>query len=807
MVLWAGPLQAEPRAEPVVFEIEAQSLAGALRDFSRQSELQLLYSPEDVQGLDSPGLEGIHDPLNALSQLLDGTNLEVRLTGDDVLTLVATERRSKSEPENSPRFSGLQSRLEEVVVTADRREEFVSTLPMSVTVLSGRKLADAQFTDFVDAANWLPNVTVPGVDFLQPSYAVRGIPNNSVSGRSVDVLVDGATASNIYYSSNPAPLDFERIEVIRGSQGTLYGQNSIAGTIKYVSVRPRYGEREGDLKLSGWSTSSGDNTWTGSAVINLPLGENIAARFGVSHEDHGGYIDAYSADPDTRYPDELLEKNINHAERTAYRGAIAWRASEKLEFYLTARSQSLVSPWSNLEIMRRDPPGGGKLKPFHTYVNTPPAIEWRHELGADETMATLEAVYAFNALNLISETTHYENKNRSAFTLVNEFAGFTSEVAYDGRQVQENTSQEFRLASMGDSRLEWVAGAYWREESFQETDTSDFVTDGFQLYSFQTLERSQVSVYGNASYLLSERWTLDAGLRWFRDDLDRYRNVYFSFNQSPTVVEAGDRWDTISPRLAARYAVSDEAFLYASAAKGFRGGTVNMLGTDAPPGLGSADPDTSWTYELGLKGRWLDGRLAGDVVLFYTDWDDIQVRVLEELNGQIINIVVNGEAAHAQGLEAHVSWIPTDNLVLSLAGHLTDTELDSSVRGEQGPSASGIREGNELTYSPRWGITAMVDMTWPLENGMELYAGIYLMARDGNYSSLTNEPVSRTPSFAQGNVRLGFRSGPWDFTVFARNVWDERGFVYQQGSFANDLTGFAESIYPRRVGLSVRYGF
>jgi outer membrane receptor protein involved in Fe transport len=810
LIFWTGTLRAEPGTEPLAFEIEAQNLAGALREFSIQSGMQLLYSPSDIRGFDSPGLHGTHDPLDALSQLLNDTGLEIRQTGEGVLTLVAAEQPIIGDPKDVPRFSGLQSRLEEVIVTAARREEFVSTLPMSVTVLSGRELSDAQFTDFVDAANWVPNVNVPGGGFLRPNYVVRGIPNNSVSGRSVDVLIDGATGSNIYYASNPAPLDFERIEVIRGSQGTLYGQNSIAGTIKYVSVRPRYGVREGDLKLSGWSTSSGDDSWSGSAVVNLPVGENIAARFGVSYEDHGGFIDGYSPDPVTRFPVELLEKDINHVERTAYRGAISWRASDRLEIYLTARSQTLVSPWSNLEIMLRDPPGGGKLTPFSTYLYTPPLFDWKHQPEADETMATLEVVYAFGRVSLTSETTYFEDENRTAYTSVQVFPGFTSELAYDGLQVQENTSQEFRLTSLGDHRLEWVAGAYWREESFHQSYVSDYVNSGFQLDSFQIVDRSQLSVYGSASYSLTERVTLDAGLRWFRDDLDRYRNYYYTFggvDQPPTVLDASHRWDTNSPRLAARYSMSDEAFLYASATKGFRGGTINMLGADAPPALRSADPDTSWTYELGLKGRWLDGRMAGDLVLFYTDWEDIQVRVLEKLDGQTINIVVNGESANARGLEAQFSWIPADNLVLSLAGHLIDTELDSSVRGEQGPSASGIREGNELTYSPRWGITASADMTWPLDNGMEVYAGIYLLARDGSYSSLTNEPISKSPSYEQGNVRLGMRTGSWDFTVFARNVWDERGFVYQQGSFASDQAGYADSIYPRRVGLTVRYGF
>ena len=212
------------------------------------------------------------------------------------------------------------------------------------------------------------------------------------------------------------------------------------------------------------------------------------------------------------------------------------------------------------------------------------------------------------------------------------------------------------------------------------------------------------------------------------------------------------------------------------------------------------------------KFKWFDTPLSVPSGFYTeaneaTDWDDIQVRVIEEFEGQAVNVVVNGESAHSMGLEWQLSWLPTDKLSLSIAGHLIDTELDSSIRGESGPSASGIREGNELTYAPRWGVTARADLVWPLAGGHEAYAGIDLMARDGNYSSLSNDAISQTSSYGQGNIRLGFRSGPWDFTVFARNVWNERAYTSQQGAYGADLVGFGYVIMPRRIGLSLRYRY
>ena len=805
LFLLAGTVQ----AEPVEFDIEAQSLDGALSEFFEQSRLQLFYSPGDIDGRTSPGVQGTLEPLEALSRLLGDSGLEFQPTGANSIVITATKPGDARVPDPEPRVPAGPGVVEEVIVTAARREQPLSELAMSVSVLTGEQLLGAGFSNFAEAADWVASAKTQSSDSRSVNYVMRGLSGTSLGGRSVDLLIDGATSSSVFYESNPAPLDFERIEIIRGSQGTLYGQNSLAGAIKFVSVRPQYGVLDGDVVLSGWSTSSGDDSWRGSAVVNLPIGDQVAVRLAASYEDQGGFIDNYSPDPVTLLPVDFIEKNINQYEVAAFRGAISWLASERFELYLTARVQSREAPFAMTEKLLREPPGGDRLEPFSDYRATNSITEYAKIPESEEALATLEAVYEFDSVTLTSETTYYEIENQSEVTTVFVFPDFEVVQVIGADQKQENVSQEIRLTSRSGERLEWIAGAYWRNEEWQAAATTDNQSSGFVIESRTAIDRSQVSVYGNLSYRITDRVALEAGLRWFDDDVDRDSWAQFAFTgvpPTPTTLAGEASFDTTSPRVAVKYHLDDRAFLFAGVSRGFRGGTVNLVEA-APPELAKADPDTNWVYELGLKGRWLDGRLQGELIAFYNDWDDIQVRVRETIDDQPIFVTVNGESAESWGIEWQLGWAATDALSLSIAGHLMDSELKSSVRGEQGTGTLGIREGNELPYAPRWGVSARADWLHPLGGDREAYAGLHLMARDGSYTSLGNEPVSKTPDYDQGNARVGLRWDSWDVSVFATNLWNERAYTSQQGAFGFDQVGFGQVIMPRRVGLSVRYRF
>ncbi|MGI9342956.1 MAG: TonB-dependent receptor domain-containing protein [Gammaproteobacteria bacterium] len=799
--------------ESVEFDIDAQDLAPALREFSRQSQTQLLYAPGDVAGKQSAAVRGSYAPIDALKRLVAEADLVIEQAGGGALTL--------KPPPTSPAIAAINPAapprptimlVDELTVSAPRRDKPVGELPMSVSVLSGDELEARLASGVADVANWIPNMQLSSQSPQFSSYVIRGLKGTSVGGRTIDFLIDGATAGDIFNASAPALLDYERLEVIRGSQGIFYGASSLGGTIKLVSVKPQLDRLETNFGGSAWSTEDGADSWRGDAIVNVPLvTDRLAARFGASYEDRGGFVDTYTADPMTLLPDQLLGKDVNTVERRAYRAAAAWQATDRFEIYLTGRFQSMTTPFAQSESMRRDPPGGDSLEPAGDFQLTSGIAEYRKQPERDEAIATLEAAYAFTRAKLIFETTYYaseiETDARQEFNTPNGVVTASFVINED----QTNRSHELRLLSRDDDKLEWIVGAYWRDEAFDQFLESVQPAFNVTSTSAETLDRTQASVFGNVKYRLFERLALELGLRFLREDLDRFRRTATQIGpmtSPPTIVSGDDTFDNLAPRFAVSFDVSDDAFVYGSVSKGFRGGAINLsANVDLPDNLKSSRPDKNWTYEVGLKGRWLDDRVAGSLAAFYNDWRDIQVRVFRDVNGTLASLAVNGDTASSIGLEGELTWLPADWLRLTLSGHYMETELESSIRGQQANTIADIRAGNELTDAPKYGVAMTVDAARALSATWLGYARVDLLARAGSFSDLNNAPVSKTDAYQLGDIRVGVRSQRWDLSLFAQNMWNERAHTFQQTNFASPAAGLADVISPRRTGFAARFSF
>jgi outer membrane receptor protein involved in Fe transport len=798
--------------ESVDFDIAAQDLPQALRDFSRQSQTQLLYAPADVAGKQSPAVRGSYAPAAALSLLVADTNLVVETAGG-ALTLklpAAAATIAEASATAVPRPTIML--VDELTVSAPRRDTPVGDLPMSVSVLSGDELKARLARDVNDIANWVPNLQLSSQSVQFNDYVIRGLKGTSVGGRTVDFLIDGATASDIFNAPAPALLDYERLEVIRGSQGIYYGASSLGGTIKLVSVKPKFDRVESSFGGSAGSTEDGSESWWGDAVVNVPLvADKLAARFGASYEDRGGFVDTYTADPMTLLPDQLITKDVNTVERQAYRAAAAWRATDRFEIYLTGRFQSMTTPFAQFETMRRDPPGGDSLEPAGEFQLISGVAEYPKEPERDEAITTLEASYEFTRATLVFETTYYASDTETAIRqeLTTPTGVLTSSIMID--QEQTNRSHELRLVSRDDDRFEWLAGAYWRDEAFDQFSASTQPAFSVTSMSAETLDRTQASVFGSVTYRPIERLALEFGLRFLSEDLERFRRTDVQIGPTvspPTVVSGDETFDNLAPRFAVSFDVGDDAFVYGSVSKGFRGGTINLSANlDLPDELKSSRPDKNWTYEVGLKGRWLDDRLAGSLAAFYNDWRDIQVRVTRDINGSRGSVAVNGDNANSIGLEGEVTWLPAEWLRLTLAGHYMETELENSIRGQQANTTADILAGNELTDAPKYGATMTVDATRPLSATWLGYARVDLLARAGSFSDLNNEPVSKTDDYQLGDIRVGVRSARWDLSLFANNLWNERAHTSQRTNFASPVSGQADVVAPRRAGLAARFSF
>ena len=803
-------LTSPAHAEPVNFDIEPQTLAQALQEYSRQTNTQLLYAAEDVAGHDSPGLSGTYEPLEALNLLLADTGLIPQQTDRQTVTLTfppETDNLAREDPSLLPVPAPF---VEEVTVTAARRENILRELPMTVTVMSGAELDVRNVRDVNEIANWLPSVQLSETSLQFGDIVIRGLKNTGVAGRAVDFLVDGATTGRAAFVASPALLDFERLEVLQGPQGTLYGEASLGGTIRLISVRPKFNELEGSIGTVAWATEEGDNSWQGDAVVNIPLvTDTLAARLGVSYEDRGGFVDIYSTTPVTLLPDQLVREDANTVEREAYRGAIDWNATDKLNIYLTARQQTLNTLWNPAVTMLRTPPGGDELQPAGDFILTPPNLEYTREPEIDGTWATMEVSYDFPAFALISESTIYEEDNGIAFPSLVPLPDGVLVTDIDADENQTNVSQEFRFVSSDNNRLDWVAGAYWRDMENSVSSVANVTFANLVSFFDERSERTQSAVFGNVKVRPVGRLALEFGIRLFREEVERVTRSQLEIAGSLMPADLRDRDDTFdvsAPRFALSFDLDDNMSLWGSVAKGFRGGSLN-LNPNIPDELGSADPDENIAYEIGLKGRWLDNKAAASVALFYNDWRDIQIQVLEEFNGTLASFATNGESAHTAGIEGELTWYPVDAFRLSVMGHYMDSELGSTIRGQQGAALASIEEGAELVDAPKYSLAIAMDLTQPLTGSWHGYARVDLLARAGTFSQLSNEPLTKSEDYELGNLRFGARSDRWDLSIFVHNVWDERVHTLLGGNFVSPYVGSARVHSPRRVGLGVRHQF
>ncbi len=791
----------------VEFDIAPQDLAEALREFRQQSQVQVVYSPGAVAGKQSPGVSGAHIPLEALELLTVGTGLVVEQDDSGIVTIrVPTAAEAAPEPE--PPVDAPQVTFEQVTVTATRRAKALGDLPVSVSVLSALELQARGARDITDVANWLPAVQLTDVGQYVRQFVIRGITNTGgFGGTPVDVFFDSATIDSEGSELYPVLLDVERVEVLKGPQGTLYGESSLAGIVRYVSVRPVLNEWQGNVEGKSWDTDGGDSSWAGAAVLNIPLvTDTLAARVAYSYEDRGGFINVYTPDPVTLLPDQLIREDGNPVEQEAWRAAIEWRPSERVGVYLTARHQVTESLWEARESMSRVPSGGDNLEPAGDFISNTNVVEWLRPQETDADWATLEATFEFAGATLISESTWVQRDNVAVSRL-----GSPPDAIFDFGEEQTNLSQEIRLVSPDDDRFEWIVGAYWRDKDYSSDGVFDIPAFGLVSTFGQDVERTQTAVFGNVMYRLAERWSVELGLRLFREDVDQARTSGGESGGNPlpdSTLGGGDSFDVAAPRFVVSFDAGDNTLLYGSIAKGFRGGSTN-INPGVPDDLRETDPDTNYAYELGIKGHWFDGALSGSAAAFYNDWDDIPVLVTRDIDGTTVLLRPNGESANTYGVEVDLNWRVSDAFTLSLLAHYLETEIDSTIReGTVGPSALPVEKGNELPDAPKYSVALAGNVVQPLTSEWEGYLRADVLARDGSYSLESNSPISESDSYELGNLRVGARSDNWDISLFVHNIWDERAHHGHSANFISPDIGSADiAEAPRRIGLTVGYRF
>jgi iron complex outermembrane receptor protein len=637
----------------------------------------------------------------------------------------------------------------EIIVTATKRASTVQDVPFSINAQSEADIQRSGATTIEDLSRNVAGLTVQNLGPGQSQVAIRGVSSGQIVRdqpgvkEQVGVYLDESVISLSLFTPDLDLFDLNRVETLRGPQGTLFGSGSVGGTIRYITNQPRLGRTEGQIEANLNLVDGDDLGGHLKGAINLPLGANAAVRVVGYHTEYGGFIDALREGGG-------VDRDINDGHRTGGRISVLFEPTENISITPRVLYQEIEANGFN-----RQDVYNLYANPFNT---TRPRVTFREreqfllldERFKDETLiADLVASIGFGNVELTSVTSYTDrsilvSRDASALTgSVSVDLGFPAAGVLLPSNLRDTTeletfTQELRLGSTGDGPFQWVLGGFYSDvkriyeqrlptpgyDAFTDqvlgAGTSAAVRNGFDVVdspfnSDLPYDIEQKSAFGEASYELG-RLTATVGLRYY--DFQEVRDIAFGGLFADATRRTGEttKSDGVNPRFLLSYEATDQITINAQAAKGFRLGGVNdplnlPLCTPADrttfePFEGAFQDETLWNYELGVKSQF--GGITFNAAAFYTDINNLQVTL--DAGTCSSRIVFNVPNAHTQGIEFELSAEPIDNFDLSISGSLIEAEFDSTLTSG-GNVIGGIREGNRLPSVPEFQISASAAYT------------------------------------------------------------------------------------------------
>lgn len=698
--------------------------------------------------------------------------------------------------------------IEEIVVTAQKRVENLQDVPVSISVVGNRQLEDLHVTQLTDIAAYVPGFQVdntgsPG----QTALSLRGVapvgPGQTVGTYIDDTPVGSSSfyARGAVFALDLLPYDIERLEVLRGPQGTLYGASTIGGLLKYVTRSPDLENFEFRAGADVLSMADADDMGVGGRVgINAPLVEGkVAVRASYAYQKMPGYVD----NPVLGVEDQ------NEYEQDGGRVALLWQINDAASLRLSGMWQSVDSDDNATEVSSLPPSlvpiAGGRsnnnvipqpfTKDLAFYSAT---LNWN--LGwADFVSAT----------SYSETTTHQQQDGTPTYGIVFDlFAGIPDgQAAFILDLDLEKWTQEFRLTSGTDGRVEWLIGGFFTDEDSANhqlvpgkfPDGSSIVgLDPLADLSIPTTYR-EYSVFADLTWKFTERFDVTVGARWAHNDQD-----FAQLSAGGPLVPEGALPSQSSEEvwtymLSPRFHLSEGTMFYGRVASGYRPGGPNVPLPGAPL---QVDADSLVNYEVGLKTEFYERRAFVDVALFYVDWSDIQLAVA---NGGV-TFLDNAGNAESKGIELSTAFMPTDGLRLGLNLAYTDATLAEDV-----PPPGVGSAGDRLPAIPEWSGSLTADYSFSLGSAWNGSIGAGYRYVGERISAVQSDPTAvPADSYSALDLTASVSRDHWTVRLFARNVSDEHA-VLTNGLVSNALNQpqfvTATPLQPRTVGLALDVTF
>ncbi len=730
--------------------------------------------------------------------------------------------------------------LEEIVVTAQKRgEESLQSIPLTVQALSDAQLAGAGVGSILDLAGRVPGLTVFDAGGNQKKLKVRGVSSASESETSEtvavyldDVPITNAGGTNNENGASPdfGFFDMERVEVLKGPQGTLYGASAMGGTVRYISKRPDATKYSGEVRGRLSTTKSGSESYGVAAMVNLPLStDKLALRIVASYDDDGGYLDnivpltGVGFGPAGKVPGK---KDANEAKYWTGRGQLLWTPNEDLSVGLKFAHRDFEAEGEN-SVQRSLAAAGQDLDQLNYVV---PYNDDRFDLF------NLTVDYDMGAVNVFSSTSYTDRRTDDLqdTTFFSNIVFGTTDPASNLRNLNKAQEfvQELRFSSSSDGPLQWVFGGYYSDLDKKFTQDGPFVgindffgapvvpvIPGFlgnQPNVFQSdvpESVKQVAAFGELSYKFNEQWSATVGGRYFDVKRKFSYNSRGLFSTPGADQRAGSGSENgFNPKVTIAFQAAENALLYASASKGYRIGGFNQPIPNTPQcaaelgqlGISNSPPlfdsDSIWNYELSAKTQWADNRVRINGGVYYVDWKDIQLRRQLACG---FTFFLNGGKAEVKGAELQVEIAPVDSFTMYANFGYDDAKLKGSV-----PNL-GASTDSRLPGVPKFTASGGFQFDFPVMayngyvRGDVSHVGKFIYLFEGQVGPFSGVNP-KAGGYTIAGLRVGVESEKWDAAIYANNLFDERADTGVQSNL------FADIVFrnrPREIGVafSLRY--
>lgn len=826
---------AQSSEQAVQFDLPAQDLDDALKSFGYTTGRQVMFTKDVVKGRTSRPIMGVMTPTQALGRLLQGSGLIYEVTSSDVI-LVKTVASSNGQafdpglprPGQAGAATGQSTDdagsdddpqanvIEAIVVTATKRERNVQDVASSVSVLSDGEIARRSIVSQADFLN-----SVPGVSFVGPNVGlgqivIRGIAAAREEQATVSTYLGEIpltpTIAETGSGNEVKLVDIDRVEVLRGPQGTLYGSGALGGAVRYIPKAPDLSEFEGGIKLGFGKMGRSDDTNSSiSGYLNIPLVEGRLGFRAAAYEfNEGGYVD--------RVPSATLQTladatgttveeagDLGDATFRGIRASLLWYVAENVAATLTFGTQKLEQDGTLIQSLSL-----GDFN-FAELQEADPSFEDQLDY------ASLVLDFDFGWANLVSSTNYYNSER----TTQRDASGFGLGASLQDLGLDwDGIAQEARLTSQLDLPFQFIVGFYYEDFDSARLNRIEWIGTEQALDDFFNMDVAdpvyglvennrmlkQIAVFGEMEYQILPTLSATIGARWFNYDREDMTDQ-FVFVQAPlSMTRTEESGKTLKASIS--YKPSENAHFYAQWAEGFRVGQGQLLPpaetcdadgdgildtTDAPF-RSSVESDRTDNYEIGGKFSLFGGQLSLNAALYRIDWQDIPIRVNESSSVCLGNqsLITNAGEARSQGVEVDLVWRAAESFQIFLSASYKDSEFTDDF----GTTAS---KGDALPLSPDFNGRVGVEYNFDQLSYPVFIRTDYVYV--GGFDTFVNIDTPEAGDYGLWSARIGANVEGVSIEAFVNNIMNEDGIT---------VTESADLVFrtrPRMIGVELGYDF